>query len=72
MISKYMKPTLYGLIPYMVFMGEICDRKVLHNVVFTSKLLFDPLYSKFLQENKNFLKKLVYIGKTWKVVILWI
>ena len=36
-----------GLLPYMVFMGEICDRKVLHNVVFLPRLLFDPLYVKF-------------------------
>lgn len=35
-----------GISP-MVFMGEICDRKVLHNVVFLPRLLFDPLYVKF-------------------------
>ena len=39
-----------GLLPYMVFMGEICDRKVLHNVAFLPRLLFDPLFAKFSQE----------------------
>ena len=39
-----------GLLPYMVFMGEICDRKVLHNVAHPRKLLFDPLFAKFSQE----------------------
>lgn len=38
-----------GLCP-MVFMGEICDRKVLHYVVHTRRLLFDPLFAKFSQE----------------------
>ena len=37
-----------GLLPYMVFMGEICDRKVLHNVAHPRKLLFDPLFAKFV------------------------
>ena len=36
-----------GLLPYMVFMGEICDLKVLHYVVKPPRLLFDPLYAKF-------------------------
>ena len=72
MTFKYMKPMPNGLLPYMVFICEICDRKVLHYMVYTPKLLFDPLYSKFLQVNKNFLKKLVYIGNPGKVVILWI
>lgn len=35
-----------GLCP-MVFMGEICERKGLHYVVFLPRLLFDPLYVKF-------------------------
>lgn len=37
----------YFEISPMVFMVEICDRKVLHNVVYTLKLLFDPLCTKF-------------------------
>lgn len=32
----------------MVFMGEICDLKVLHNVVYSPRLLFDPLCAKFV------------------------
>ena len=36
----------FEIIP-MVFIGEICDRKVLHNVVYTPRLLFDPLCTKF-------------------------
>ena len=55
-----------GLLPYMVFMGEICDRKVLHNVAHTRKLLFDPLFAKFSQEKIKKFKNAVYIGKTWK------
>lgn len=50
----------------MVFMGEICDRKVLHYVVHTRKLLFDPLFAKFSQEKIKKLKNAVYIGKTSK------
>ena len=55
-----------GLLPYMVFMGEICDRKVLHNVAHPRKLLFDPLFAKFSQEKIKKFKNAVYIGKTSK------
>ena len=43
-------------------------KKVLHYVVFSPRLLFDPLFVKFSQEKINFfLKKCgVYIGKTSK------
>lgn len=50
----------------MVFIGEICDRKVLHNVVKTPRLLFDPLCAKFSKENKKFFENEVYIVKTWR------
>ena len=46
-------------------MGEICDQKVLHNEVYTLKLLFDPLCAKFILKIKNFLKNAVYIVKTY-------
>lgn len=42
-----------GISP-MVFMGEICDRKVLHYMVFLPKLMFDPLFVKFFPENNFF------------------
>ena len=42
MTFKYMVPILYGI--YFSF----CDRKVLHNVVYTPRLLFDPLCTKFI------------------------
>jgi hypothetical protein len=60
------------LLPYMVFMGEICDRKVLHNVAYLPILLFDPLYVKFILKIKNFLKTRYILEKPEKVVILWI
>lgn len=48
MISKFVPiwDLPVGLCP-IVFMGEICDRKVLHNVVNAWRLLFDPLFMKF-------------------------
>lgn len=50
----------------MVFMGEICDRKVLHYMVFLPKLMFDPLFAKFSQEYKKKYENAVYIEKTLK------
>ena len=44
MISKFYQ---WALGP-MVFMGEICDRKVLHSMVNSPRLLFDPLCDKFI------------------------
>lgn len=41
MTFKYMEP-LYGI--YFSF----CDRKVLHYMVFLPKLMFDPLFVKFV------------------------
>ena len=48
MTFKYMEPILYGI--YFSF----CDRKVLHYVVFLPKLMFDPLFVKFILKIKNF------------------
>lgn len=56
----------------MVFMGEICDRKGLHYMVFLPKLMFDPLFVKFFPENKIFLKMRYILEKLGKVVILWL
>ena len=69
MISKLSNTSWFihgGLLPYMVFMGEICDRKGLHNVAHPRKLLFDPLFAKFSQEKIKKIKNAVYIGKTSK------
>lgn len=57
---KYMEPILYGI--YFSF----CARKGLHYVVFLPKLMFDPLFVKFSQENKKNYENAVYIEKTSK------
>jgi len=70
MISKLSNTS--GILPYMVFICEICDRKVLHNVAYTPRLLFDPLYVKFILKIKNFLKTRYILEKPGKVIILWL
>ena len=59
-LSLYWSSILYGI--YFSF----CDRKVLHNVVKPPRLLFDPLFAKFSQENKKNYENAVYIEKTLK------
>lgn len=68
MISKLSNTS--GLMPYGIYFS-FCDRKVLHNVAYLPRLLFDPLYVKFILKIKIFLKmryilenleKLLYYG----------
>lgn len=63
---KYMEPILYGI--YFSF----CARKGLHYVVFLPKLMFDPLFAKFSQENKKIMKTRYILKKPVKIIILWL
>ena len=65
-LSLYWSSILYGI--YFSF----CDRKVLHYVVKPPRLLFDPLFAKFSQENKKIMKTRYILEKLKKITILWI